>query len=254
MKEQSKLLLFDLDDTLLNSNKLVSQENVSAIMKCKSKGMTIGYITARSPRKVKTFLKDLPCDCLAYYNGAKIFSGDNLLEKYEIPNTDGIKTMTEIQRAYPDVLIGVYLEPYSYFKGEIRNINTKETSFSSIHKLPNFDIQRIRIITKLYENISLSSFITDDMICLYSVHGSAVITNKNANKGNALRKFSKHFNISIKDIVAFGDDTNDIDMIKSAGIGVAMGNATEEVKAVANYVCDTNNNNGVAKWINKYLL
>lgn len=55
MKNKSKLLLFDLDDTLLNSDKIVSHASVSAISKCKSKGMLMGYITARSPRKVKHF-------------------------------------------------------------------------------------------------------------------------------------------------------------------------------------------------------
>src|SRR5690554_1170460 len=121
-------------------------------MKCKSKGMNIGYITARSPRRVKTFLKDLPCDCIAYYNGAKIFSGNKLLEKNEIPNSEGIKTMTEIQRAYPNVSISVYLEPYRYFKGELQNINTKELFFISIDELPKFNIQRIRIVTEFYKD------------------------------------------------------------------------------------------------------
>lgn len=65
MNNKTKLLLFDLDDTLLNSEKFVSQANASAINKCKADGMIIGYITARSPRKVKKFLKDLPCDCIA---------------------------------------------------------------------------------------------------------------------------------------------------------------------------------------------
>jgi hydroxymethylpyrimidine pyrophosphatase-like HAD family hydrolase len=45
-----------------------------------------------------------------------------------------------------------------------------------------------------------------------------------------------------------------MDMIKAAGIGVAMGNAVDEVKSAADYICDTNDNDGVAKWINSYLL
>jgi hydroxymethylpyrimidine pyrophosphatase-like HAD family hydrolase len=49
--------------------------------------------------------------------------------------------------------------------------------------------------------------------------------------------------------VAFGDDLNDIDMLNHAGVSVAMGNALDEVKAVADYVCDTNDNDGLAKWL-----
>lgn len=254
VNNQTNLLLFDLDDTLLNSENLISLANASAINKCKTKGMLIGYITARSPRKVKEYLKDLPCDCMAYYNGASIYAGDVLLQKNEIPSAEGIKTMLQIQNAYSDVLIGAYLEPYNYFNGKIQNITTKEAYSGTIQDLPQHDIQRIRIVTESYKEISLAQFITDDMKCLVSVHGSIVITSDKATKENALLKFSDYFNIAITDVVAFGDDTNDINMIKTAGIGVAMGNAIDEVKAVADFVCDTNDNDGVAKWINRFLL
>lgn len=254
MNNQPKLLLFDLDDTLLNSEKIVSNASVSAINKCKSKGMIIGYITARSPRKVKTYLKSLPCDCIAYYNGASIFAENILLEKNEIPYTEGIKTMTAIQNAYPAILIGAYLEPYTYFNGQIQNINTKEVYSGTIQDLPQYDIQRIRIVTEGYKEVSLDKFVNSDMKHLFSIHGSVVITSKRATKENALLKFRDHFNIEISDVIAFGDDTNDIDMIKTAGIGVAMGNAIDEVKSVADFICDTNDNDGIAKWINKLLL
>jgi hydroxymethylpyrimidine pyrophosphatase-like HAD family hydrolase len=68
----------------LNSKKFISPANSSAIHNCKAAGMIIGYITARSPRKVKTYITDLPCDCIAYYNGASITAGEVILDKNEI--------------------------------------------------------------------------------------------------------------------------------------------------------------------------
>jgi 5-amino-6-(5-phospho-D-ribitylamino)uracil phosphatase len=254
VKSKTRLLLFDLDDTLLNSEKFISQTNVLAINKCKSSGMIIGYITARSPRKVKTFLKDLPCDCIAYYNGASIVVEDTLLEKNEIPYAEGIKTMSEIQREYPEIRIGAYLEPFNYFNGHIHNIITKTAYPGTIQDLPPYDIQRIRIVTEAYKEVSLDQFITSDMKYLFTIDGTAIITSKRATKENALRKFAQFFNINISDVIAFGDDTNDIDMIEAAGIGIAMGNAIDKVKSVADFVCDTNDNDGVAKWINNFLL
>jgi Cof subfamily protein (haloacid dehalogenase superfamily) len=254
MNNQTKLLLFDLDDTLFNSEKFISQANVSAIIKCKSIGMIIGYITARSPRKVKTYLRDLPCDCIAYYNGASIIAENTLLEKNEIPYAEGIKTISGIRNAYPDALVGIYLEPYNYFNGQIQNIITKETYLGTLQDLPQYDIQRIRVVIEAYKNDPMAQFITSDMKCLFYLDGSAVITSKKATKDNALHKFAEYFNIAISDVIAFGDDTNDIDMIKTAGVGVAMGNAIDEVKYVADSVCDINDNNGVAKWINNFLL
>lgn len=251
---KSKLLLFDLDDTLLNSEKFISEANVLAIKKCKSHGMIIGYITARAPRKVKTFLKDLPCDCVAYYNGASLVIEDTLLEKNVISHAEGIKTMAELQISYPSIRIGAYLEPYNYFNGQIQNIITKEVYTGSIEDLPQYDIQRIRVISEDNKEINLNQFTSSNMKFLFSRDGSAVISSKNATKENALRKFAKYFNVDICDTIAFGDDTNDVDMLKTAGIGVAMGNSIDEVKAIADYVCDTNDNDGVAKWINNFLL
>lgn len=254
MKSKTKLLLFDLDDTLLNSEKFVSPANALAVNKCKSLGMIIGYITARSPRKVKTYLKDLPCDCIAYYNGASVFVENTLLEKNEIPYAKGIKTMSEIQNEYPKILIGAYLEPFNYFNGQIQNIITKTAYPGTIQELPPYDIQRIRIVTEAYKDISLDQFITSDMKYLFTINGTAIITSKGATKENALRKFAEFFNIDISDVIAFGDDTNDMDMIKAAGVGIAMGNAIDKVKSVADFVCETNDNDGVAKWISNYLL
>lgn len=254
MNSKTKLLLFDLDDTLLNHKKFVSKVNVLAISKCKSIGMLIGYITARSPRKVKILLKDLPCDCIAYYNGAAIVIENILLEKNVIPYAEGIKTMSEIQNAYPSISIGAYLEPYNYFNGKIKNIITKKEYSGTIKDLPPYDIQRIRIVMETYKDVSLNQFITSGMKCLFTIDGTAIITSKKATKENALRKFGEYFNIGISNIIAFGDDTNDKDMIKTAGVGIAMGNAIDDVKSIADFVCDTNDNDGVAKWINNFLL
>ena len=55
-------------------------------------------------------------------------------------------------------------------------------------------------------------------------------------------------------VAAFGDDINDLEMVRNCGIGVAVGNAIETVKAAAKYICDINNNDGVAKWLEEYIL
>jgi hydroxymethylpyrimidine pyrophosphatase-like HAD family hydrolase len=65
---------------------------------------------------------------------------------------------------------------------------------------------------------------------------------------------AKIWNIEPSEIAAFGDDLNDIDLLRYAGYGVAMENALDEVKAVADYICDTNDNDGVAKWLEDNML
>ena len=77
---------------------------------------------------------------------------------------------------------------------------------------------------------------------------------KDATKANAVAALSRYWNIAQSEIVAFGDDLNDIDLLTYAGVGVAVANALDEVKAVADDICDTNDNDGVAKWLEENVL
>jgi Cof subfamily protein (haloacid dehalogenase superfamily) len=80
------------------------------------------------------------------------------------------------------------------------------------------------------------------------------ILNKNASKGKAVKALAEHLGIDQKDVMAIGDSGNDVDLVDFAGIGVAMDNATDEVKAVADVVTTSNNEHGVAQAIYKYAL
>ena len=70
-----------------------------------------------------------------------------------------------------------------------------------------------------------------------------------ASKWTAISNLANKMNIKTENIIAFGDDTNDIEMINNAGIGVAMGNAEEQLKSIADFITDTNQNDGVAKFL-----
>ncbi|MDE6596860.1 MAG: HAD hydrolase family protein, partial [Oscillospiraceae bacterium] len=77
---------------------------------------------------------------------------------------------------------------------------------------------------------------------------------KKAENAFALEKISERLCISAENIAAFGDDFNDVEMLKYCGTGVAMGNAVEEAKQAADFVCDTNDNDGLAKFIEENFL
>lgn len=78
--------------------------------------------------------------------------------------------------------------------------------------------------------------------------------NKNSNKMNAIIEIAQFLSMDVSQIISFADDYNDIGMIKGCGIGVAMGNAIDEAKLEAKYICDTNDNDGVAKFLEKHIL
>ncbi len=263
-----KLLLFDLDDTLLTSKKIITPNSIQAIRNCKYKGMLIGYITGRArPLKAEVikrpFFTDqfgLPCDFIAYYNGAEICVGDTSsasIESNVISYENAMEIIHRLIEIYPNSKIGVMHEPWSYsnLSGENWNNETGEKIKCTIFELPRHAVQRIRIEFDKHDDKSkLYDCVTEETNFFVTSDGTAMILNKNAIKEHALTKASEYFGIALSDIIVFGDDINDMEMLKSAGISVAMGNAIDKVKQVADYITETNDNEGISIWINKYLL
>jgi len=258
-----KLLLFDLDDTLLTTEKIITPHTVEAIQTCKSKGMFIGYITGRArPFYDEMFFTDkynLPCDFIAYYNGAEICAGGTSSESMEsnvISYDHAMKMIRSLIAIYPDIKIGVINEPWSYSmkSGDNWNRETGEKVKWDIFELPRYDVQRMHVVFDKIGEIPLNNFMTEETIFFINVNNTAMVVNKNATKEHALMKAAGYFNIPLSGVIAFGDDINDIEMLKTAGIGVAMGNAIAAVKDIADFVTETNDNEGISVWINKYLL
>ena len=249
-----KALFFDLDDTLLHSEKYISERNKKAIIQCKSEGMLIGYITVRSPRKINLFLNGLPCDCIANYNGALIYADGQLIARNNILYSDAIGFIEKVQSDAPSIKMSLYCEPYSYRHNQAVNTITNEILGDSINDIPPTDVQRIRLVLNGYEHLDFRQYANQSMLYQVSVHNTAIVTSINATKENALKILMDYYKLTAGDVVSFGDDINDIETLKLSGVGVAMGNALEEVKKAADYVTLSNDEDGVADYIEKYIL
>ena len=104
-------------------------------------------------------------------------------------------------------------------------------------------------VSSLEEMETYRHFLSEDQYLLLSENRIAMIMNRKATKANGIRLLAQRHGISLEDIVAFGDDYNDIDMLKTCGVGVAMANALEAVKESADAVCSSNDEDGVAHWL-----
>lgn len=248
-----KLLVFDLDGTLLNSKEMVSERNRQAILNCSRKGMKIGYITTRSPRKIGVFLKDLPCDCIANYNGAIIYADNMLIEENVIKYENGINYIKNVKEIAPGIGICAYFEPYCYKDNKIRSYIAQEILEYDLLTTPHHDFQRIRLFFNGHENIDFSKYISSEMQYQKS-QDSAVISNRLVDKGNVLNSIIRYFGIEKEETISFGDNTNDIPMLKASGTGVAMENAVFQLKDIADYITLSNDEDGVAEYIETYLL
>lgn len=238
----SKLFIFDLDGTLLNSKKEITKESKEAIWKCKNEGHYIAYITGRGTIKTKKFIEGLPCDAYACNNGSKIFCNDKLIQSNCIEYDYAIKFLKNECRKKEFFVVQ---EPYKYLNYDDKKIDNIDYFRSDIDNLPCMPIDMISISNR--EGIDTTKY--DILQFKKSGASELMVNSKKSTKLNALNAISNYFNISKEDIISFGDDHSDIEVFKNSGISVAMGNAIQELKDIATYVTDDNDSNGIAKFI-----
>lgn len=238
-----KLFIFDLDGTLLNSEKYITKESKEAIWKCKKAGNEIAYITGRGTIKTREFIKGLPCDAYACNNGSKIFCKDELVKSNCIDFQEAKRFLEEQCKTKEFFVV---MEPYKYLNYDDKKIDNRYYFKSNIDNLPNKPIDMISISKR--EGIHI------DLYPMFQFKKSGkselMVNSKKATKLNALNTIAEFFNISKEDIISFGDDYSDLEVFENSGTSVAMGNAIEELKKVATYVTDDNNSNGIANFIN----
>ena len=103
----------------------------------------------------------------------------------------------------------------------------------------------------------IETLLPDNLYFVVTADGTGFlgqIMHKDATKAKAVAELAQYWNISKSDVVAFGDDYNDLDMLSFSGISVAMGNAVDELKIVADFICLGNDEDGLAKWIEEHVL
>ena len=257
-----KAVFLDLDDTLLDNEKNISNENIEAIKYVKQKGGLVCIASGRSIEVTKKYhnLADTS-RYIIYSNGAGIFdcdANDKLfsadiekeicfdLYKYAIENNYGIRIDTPYGRYISDEKYAIKLD--IVFKADEGNDIILENDILQISLLTETDEKRKESIDFVKGNISKNVKIENIFKTGYNEEFFAInIVNTNVSKGNAIYGLCKFLKIDINDVIAIGDGINDISMIKAAGLGVAMENGESELKAVADEITTTNLENGVAK-------
>ena len=253
MNHTIKMIVSDLDGTLLRSDKTISGYTKDVLEKCRNTGIKVVYATARGASTDRVIPSEL-FDGRVTSNGAAAYAGVNRVYNRSIPcmtarpillacDRRGLKTASEASGMH-----------YSNF-----SVSDVWPGFD------NFEIVDFRVhdkdAVKLYTVINnnddiefIDKLLPDDLYLSVSSDALGMIMHKEATKSKAVAELARNWNIMPNEIAAFGDEQNDIDMLIYAGIGVAMQNALDEVKAVANAICPSNDEDGVAAWIAKNVL
>ena len=248
-----KMLALDLDGTLLRDNKTISQRTIRALKECQKKGLKIICATARG--NLDGIVPEHLFDGRVLKSGAVAYLGDELVYN-KIMNIDDLRPFllaanhrglfTAIQHSD-----GVHYANFNVTKKWNSITNYKIVDFSAI----TFDVDKIYVVTETPESVEFVKKHAPTEIHLFvSRDELTFLFHKDAIKSKATKAIAEHWGIKMSEIVAFGDDMVDVELLQNCGIGVAMGNALDEVKEVADYICHTNENDGVAEWIEKHIL
>ncbi|WP_242367523.1 Cof-type HAD-IIB family hydrolase [Lactobacillus intestinalis] len=283
-----KLVACDLDGTLFNSDMIISKENANAIHQAQENGIEFLAATGRAPKESQLLLKDADIHTgFINLNGALVFDKEgNLRAKhvidkkkakqvidllhqnhfyFEIITQDNVYTENLNSRISNVAHVMVDLNPGMTFKQAVA-ISAGSKSIMNMSQINNFnelinnpDQEIMKIIAfdsrghEAFKDIINNINKMGDLVVTSSSASNIEINNINAQKGIALLEYAKEKGIKREEVAAIGDNLNDESMIRNAGTGVAMGNAVPAIKELAQVETKTNNENGVAYILHKFI-
>ena len=269
-----RLITLDLDGTLLNSKKELSPENAAALQWAADQGIEIVPTTGRFFGGMPEVIRSLPYLHYAItINGAQVYDvrNDVGIAKAEIPVARAVELMAWLDQ-FP-VIYDCFMDnwgwmtrslqekadefaPNEHYAKMLKELRTPVEELKAFLTERGHDIQKSQFFAKdmdlrakLMEEIPLHF---PDLIVSSAVVNNVEINDKNAHKGNAIRQLAAHLGLDRSQILAFGDGSNDITMLQEAGIGVCMENGLDSVKAIADYITDSCDEDGVAKAIYRF--
>lgn len=275
MKKQIRLIALDLDGTLLDDQKRLSENNIQALAECARQGIQVVPATGRPADGIPKELRSIPGVryAITTNGGAVVDLGTGKrLSQCVLSNEQALRIL-DIVRQYH-----VMYDPYVQGRGITQSSffdHMEEFGISpAVQKLVRAtrdvvpDVYQYMVETKNCAekiNIFLADLsdkeilreklsAIDGLAISSSMYNNLEVNEKAATKGNALLWLADYLGIPREETMAFGDGENDISMLKAAGIGVAMGNASDQVKGVADEVTLTNDRDGVAAAIRAWVL
>lgn len=265
-----KLIATDLDGTLTNSKKEISPRNRYALLEAQAQGKTLILASGRHPLGVLPIAHDLMMERYGGYimsfNGGKIIdcsTGRTVASKYfpieYLPDIVSVlqdSNITVITFDDKKIYANTKVNDYTYIERDV--LKTEMVTVPDMVQAVKFDVNKILLAGEpdeldRYQQILIKRY--DGLLDIYkSAPYFLELMPFGVSKGSMMPHLLNHLGVGREKLIAFGDNYNDMTMIGYAGFGVVMGNGEEEIKKIANYVCESNDDDGVAKTIEKFVL
>lgn len=240
-----KLLALDLDGTVLTDDKKITQETRKWIRKAVDEGVTVIFSTGRGIQTTEAIWDDLALDApMVLVNGAEIWKGPGQLWERHFIKRDDIRWLHEQAMRAGAKFWGYSVESLTHKKDWTEEMFERDWLKFGMHHPDLEEIERLRELLKTRESIEITR----------SAPINIEISLKGISKETGVRRVCELLGITMDQVMAVGDNLNDQRLIRAAGLGVAMGNGDDELKQIADVVTETNEEDGVAKAIERYLL
>lgn len=266
-----KMIAIDLDGTFLNDNKKVSRRNLEALHYADQKGIKIVIATGRTYAGMKNFVEEIGFvsenDYIITFNGGQIQkAATGEIVKNSLLTVNDLNLwypiLTDIELPMNILAQDIIYEPLAYPKG-YKSLYIDSTMNQTVHRVDygsfSEDTKFNKFIiatesTHIDRQIQLvEEEIKNNYMFIRSYDFLLEIGNKGVTKGSSLVKLAEHLGIDMSEVMAIGDQMNDYMMLEYAGKGIAMGNAIPQIKRIADDITGTNNDDGVAEAIYRYV-
>lgn len=263
-----KLIAFDVDDTLLTTEKVISPKTKQALLNAQKNGIKLCVASGRLPYGVKPYAEELDVlnnggYYLGFNGGAVLNSGNELIgttyldSKYIEPVYEVLRPTNVTTMVHKGDIIYADRKVNDYTHIEPDVIGLPLNLVDDIAEFVDWKLHKILLCGEPGElkevEGKLKAKFADDVDIYLSAPWFLEVMPNGVNKGLGVEKVCADMGISMDEVMAFGDNYNDIPMLEMAGLGIAMGNAEDEVKNSADYVTDTCDFDGIAKALSKFL-
>ena len=255
-----KMVVTDLDNTLLKSDKTISDYTAKVLNGYRARGIKIVFATARAESNCEKYIELINPDAIVSNGGALVRIGDETVYRkpMDLETTNALLLSCVEHKSVGCITVETD-------KGcLVMNMTADENEWKRNGFYPIYtdfskglDSEAYKITVEIFDDdaaeIIMSDFPAIDTV-KFTGEPWVRFAEKAANKFEGVKALAAYIGIDMKTVIAFGDDYNDVGMLRECGIGVAVNNAIDEAKAAADFICDTNDNNGVAKWLEENFL
>lgn len=247
-----KGIITDLDRTLLHTDKTISEYTHTVLKKCHDGGIILMAATARPERAVLTYCNQIGFEAITTLNGARIILPNDIIENGILPSS--AENILKKVIMIPDLVLSMETGEGIFSNVPILEWNT--TVFSEFPALPTKSIIYKLLLSSKENNIQqeVKKALTKDTYMTVADDKLIQIMSTASTKWNGIKTMLKAVGVKQNEVVYFGDDNDDIEPLKNCGVGVAVSNAIDEVLNVADFITESNDMDGVARFIEKNIL